>query len=109
MFTPIGVQGVRRGGAELVDFVCSQWTDAVMCLRDLLGMLFNGCTTVVEPLFPDANCPETVMRAGILINGTLQEDIIIGRRRLRDMQTQKQYISLKRHEVTERQLPTGHR
>jgi hypothetical protein len=55
-----------------------------MCLRDLLSVLFNGCTTVVEPLFPKANRPETVMCAGVSINGTLQEDIITERRQLRD-------------------------
>ena len=60
-----------------------------MCLRDLLGVLFNGCTTVVEPLFPNANLPETVMCAGVSISGTLQEDLITERRRLRDKQTQK--------------------
>ena len=68
-----------------------------MCLRDLLGVLFNGCTTVVEPLFPNANCPETVMPAGVLINGTLQEDIIIGKRRLRDQQTLKAVYIVQRN------------
>ena len=34
-----------------------------MCLRALLGVVFDGCTTVVEPLYTNANCPKVLMCA----------------------------------------------
>ena len=53
MLAPIEVQNNQRGGAELVDWYASCGRIRQCALEICWAVVFNGCTTIVEPSYTE--------------------------------------------------------